>query len=43
MINLRKKQLKLEIVDQWSTRIYPHPIGEGGIVQNHKTAILKAT
>ena len=22
---------------------YPRPIGEGGIVQNHKAAILKAT
>ena len=36
------KQDKLEIVDQWSTRI-PRPIGEGGIVQNHKAAILKVT
>ena len=48
---------KLEIVDQWSTRIPPplppppppppphtHThIGEGGIVKNHKAAILKAT
>ena len=37
-----KNKGKLEIVDQWSTRI-PPPHGEGGIVQNHKAAILKAT
>ena len=38
-----RAQNKLEIVDQWSTRIPPPHRGEGGIVQNHKAAILKAT
>ena len=41
-LHLESSKEKLEIVDQWSTRI-PRPIGEGGIVQNHKAAILKAT